>query len=117
MPRFPENSDLCVTLKSINSKRQNSFIIFISHCWMRGHDKSEGYDGRAHPDNVNHDKFKLCVSGIEKRKGNFAPDMQHCYIWLDFGCLDQNGKPIEEMGVDLTKLSNTATACSLQFMD
>ena len=96
MPRFPENANLCVSMESID--RDNSLIIFISHCWMRGHAATEGYDGRAHPDNANHDKFKLCLSGIEKVKANFAPDMKHCYVWLDYGCLNQDTDPTAEMG-------------------
>lgn len=79
-PRFPENADLCVSMESID--RNNSLIIFISHCWMRGHDRTDGYDGKPHPDNAVHDKFNLCVSGIERVKSTFAPDMKNCYLWL-----------------------------------
>jgi len=102
MPRFPENADLCVPMESID--RDNSLIVFISHCWMRGHSATEGYDGRAHPDNATNDKFKLCLSGIEKVKSNFAPGMSHCYVWLDFGCLNQDTDPTAEMGGRLDKV-------------
>ena len=42
-------------------------------------------------------KFKLCVDGIKYVKNSMAPGMKHCYIWLDFGCIDQNGNPAGEL--------------------
>lgn len=102
MPRFPENQDLCESMESID--RENSLVIFISHCWMRGHPATPGYDGRPHPDNEDHDKFKLCLSGIEEIKSNFASGMRHCYIWLDFGCLNQDTDPTAEMGGRLNQV-------------
>jgi hypothetical protein len=72
---------------------EESLIVFISHSWIRGSIHSEGYTGQAHPDNPAHDKFRLCVTGIQKIKDTMAPDMAHCYIWLDFGCLNQDATP------------------------
>lgn len=40
--RCPENTDLTVDLESID--RNNSFLVFISHCWLRGHPAAEGWD-------------------------------------------------------------------------
>ena len=40
MPRYPDNKDLCVELEDIN--RDDSFIVFISHRWLRGHDGTDG---------------------------------------------------------------------------
>ncbi len=42
-------------------------------------------------------KFKLCVDGIRFIKQNMAPGMEKCYIWLDFGCIDQDGNPAGEL--------------------
>lgn len=39
-PRFPEQEALCVSLDAID--RDNSYIIFISHCWLRGWPGAEG---------------------------------------------------------------------------
>jgi hypothetical protein len=95
MPRYPENKDLCVTLDSVD--RSDSLIVFISHCWLRGWSGAEGWDGRAHPDNAKGDKYRLCVEGIERVKKQLAPGMSRCYIWLDYGCIDQNGDPAGEL--------------------
>ena len=56
-----------------------------------------GWDGRPHPDNSSHEKHRLSVSGIEKIMKTFAPGMSACYIWLDFGCMDQDGDPAGEL--------------------
>eukprot|EP01036_Dinobryon_divergens_P036820 gene36820-48017_t len=94
-PRFPGNKNLCVDAANIN--RQDSFIVFISHCWLRGWSGADGWDGRPHPDSANHDKFQLTVEGIEKALKYYAPGMSECYVWLDFGCMDQDGNPAGEL--------------------
>ena len=94
-PRFPEQKDLTVNLENI--LRKTSFIVFISHCWLRGWPGAEGWDGRPHPDTVGNHKYDLCVAGIEKAFKSLAPGMETCYIWLDFGCIDQNGNPAGEL--------------------
>jgi len=94
-PRYPENQDLCIDIATLD--RKDKLLVFISHCWLRGYDKAPGYDGRPHPDNATHDKFKLCVEGIEKTLKIFAPGAKECYIWLDFGCMDQDGNPAGEL--------------------
>ena len=94
-PRYPENKDLCVDITTID--RSESLVVFISHCWLRGWSGADGWDGRPHPDNANADKFKLCVEGIEKTKKILAPGARQCYIWLDFGCMDQDGNPAGEL--------------------
>jgi hypothetical protein len=95
LPRFPERKELCVTLDSID--RASSFVVFISHCWLRGWSGAEGWNGRPHPDNVSHEKFKLCVQGIRKAWEMWAPGMPRCFVWLDFGCMDQDGNPAGEL--------------------
>ena len=95
MPRFPNKKDVCVNLKDID--RDNSLVVFISHNWLRGWGGAEGWDGSPHPDNATHDKYKLCVNGIAKTIQLFAPGMEKCYVWLDFGCMDQDGNPAGEL--------------------
>ena len=95
MPRYPENKDLCVELSTID--RLNSLLFFLSHCWLRGYGGAEGWDGRPHPDNAAGDKYRLCVDGVEKAWRNLAPEMTECYVWLDFGCMDQDGNPADEL--------------------
>jgi hypothetical protein len=94
-PRFPEDRDLTRTLGSFN--RETSLTVFVSHCWLRGWPGAEGWDGRPHPDNATGDKYKLCVEGIKQIMKWFAPGMKECYIWVDYGCIDQNGDPAGEL--------------------
>ena len=94
-PRYPENKDLCVDVRTID--RDDSFVVFISHCWLRGWPGADGYDKRPHPDNASADKFKLCVEGISKALNIYAPGAKKCYLWLDFGCMDQDGNPAGEL--------------------
>jgi hypothetical protein len=75
----------------------DSLIIFISHCWLRGWEGAEGWDGRPHPDNAKGSKYDLCVKGVELILKSMAPEMKHCYIWLDYGCIDQDGDPAGEL--------------------
>lgn len=95
MPRCPNDVHITCTLDSID--RNNSFLIFVSHCWLRGHPAAEGWRGDPHPDNLAGDKYHLCARGIEMLKRDFAPRVQNCYIWLDFGCINQDGNPAGEL--------------------
>lgn len=94
-PRFPDNEKLCVDITSID--RSVSLVVFISHCWLRGYAGAPGWDGKKHPDNASHDKFKLCVEGIGKTIENMASGAKKCYLWLDFGCINQDGDPAGEL--------------------
>lgn len=97
-PRYPEDKDLTVELINLGQETyNNSLIVFISHCWLRGWSGAEGWDGRAHPDTISEDKYKLCVKGIQDIMKYMAPRMDHCYIWLDYGCIDQNADPAGEL--------------------
>ena len=99
MPRYPEEKDICVKIDAID--RDNSLIIYISHVWLRGKEEDEGFKKRPHPDNTDHDHFELCVAGIKALKKSFAPDMKKCYLWLDFGCLNQDKDPFTAHGAQL----------------
>jgi hypothetical protein len=94
-PRCPQCMDICVNLNTIN--REESFIVFISHCWLRGWKGAAGWNGRPHPDNEAGDKYKLCVKGIEWLSKALAPGMKKTYIWLDFGCMNQDSNPAGEL--------------------
>jgi hypothetical protein len=94
-PRFPDNSNVCVDLDDIDV--ENSLLIFISHCWLRGWSGAEGWDGRAHPDNATGGKYELCVDGIEQIMKIYAPGFGKCHVWCDYGCIDQSGNPAGEL--------------------
>lgn len=94
-PRNPEEVHLTVPLEDVNVAE--SFIVFISHCWLRGYAAAEGYNGRPHPDNPRHEKLALCKKGIKKLKDELAPECKYCYVWLDFACINQDGNPCGEL--------------------
>lgn len=94
-PRYPNNAELCTTYQQID--REHSLIVFISHCWLRGWEGAEGWDGTPHPDNQSNNKFELCCQGIECLWRHLAPGMSHCYLWTDFGCMNQDQNPAGEL--------------------
>ena len=96
MPRCPENIDLLVNYE--DTARDESLYIFMSHCWLRGWSGAPGWDGRAHPDNSNHDKYELMVAAVEKIMSSLTT-MSQCYIWLDFGCIDQDAAACAELSM------------------
>jgi hypothetical protein len=97
-PRFPDDSHCTMSLGKLTVEEYDrSLIVFVSHCWLRGWSGAEGWDGRPHPDTVDGDKYKLCVDGIGKIMTSMASGMQNCYLWLDFGCIDQDGDPAGEL--------------------
>ena len=97
MPRYPNNANMTVSLSDVDS--EHSLIIFLSHCWLRGWNGAEDWDPETcpHPDTKDHAKYKLCVEAIHKMKHFLAPTIEKCYIWCDFGCINQDGSPCAEL--------------------
>lgn len=52
---------------------------------------------KPHPDDRDNNNFRLCVTGIQRIKTTFAPGLEHCYVWLDYGCLNQDEDPAAEL--------------------
>ncbi len=97
-PRCPDHEAITSVLKNLDQNDyENSLFIFISHCWLRGNSNCEGWQGKPHPDNLQNDKYKLCVEGIEKIMKIMAPGMKECYVWVDFSCIDQDKDPAGEL--------------------
>lgn len=96
-PRFPQDQALCVNLDDVDLA--NSFIVFLSHNWLRGSSVCLGWDSVVgnHPDDSQHRKFALTVAGVEKAWRALAPNMKECYIWVDYSCIDQDGNPAAEV--------------------
>ena len=96
-PRFPQDKVLCVNLDDIDLA--NSFVVFVSHNWLRGSSACPGWDSAVgnHPDDSQHRKFALTVAGVEKAWRTLAPDMKDCYVWIDYSCIDQDGNPAAEV--------------------
>jgi hypothetical protein len=98
MPRYPDDRSCTLTVNELTiDDYQKSLFIFVSHCWLRGWSGAEGWDGRPHPDTTDGDKYKLCVDGIDQIVKTMASGMENCFLWLDFGCIDQDGNPAGEL--------------------
>lgn len=106
-PRYPENANICENDDDID--RSKSFLIFISHSWLRGWNGASGWDGRPHPDNDKHEKFQLILEAIDKHLIKQAPGMKEVYVWIDYGCISQNSDPAGE----LKQLDRIMQACDL----
>ena len=96
-PRYPQCNEICTDLEQID--RQNCFIVFISHMWLAGWHGAKDWRGKPHPDNKENKKFGLCREGVAKLFRNLAPLMKECYVWLDFGCIDQDSDACAELRV------------------
>ena len=94
-PRYPECKEIVEHLDEID--QDNSFLIFISHCWLAGYNGSPQWRGHPHPDNLGNEKYKLTVNAIKRAKVALAPFMKNCYVWCDFGCIDQSKDPAGEL--------------------
>jgi hypothetical protein len=111
-PRFPDDAHCTMSLSKLTVEEYDqSLMIFVSHCWLRGWSEAEGWCGRPHPDTVDGGKYKLCVDGIDKIMKSMASGMQNCYLWMDFGCIDQDGDPAGE----LKKLDKIVGVCDCLF--
>jgi hypothetical protein len=98
MPRYPDDAHCTISLSELSKDEyERSLIVFVSHCWLRGWSGAEGWDGRPHPDTADAGKYKLCVDGIDQVLKSMASGMEKCYLWLDFGCIDQNRNPAGEL--------------------
>lgn len=107
-PRYPEDFHLTADISTIDVSK--SFMVFISHHWLQAtsdtnNDNNDDNDDNEHsgelleennihrPDSGFHEKFLLCVAGIQLLLNNCAPKLKKCYVWLDYGCINQNGNP------------------------
>lgn len=74
---------------------QTSFVVFISHTWLRGSPQATGYDGVRHPDTADNEKYKLTIEALIKIHRIYAPAHEEIWIWMDFGCINQNNNPAD----------------------
>jgi len=114
MPRSPEHAHVLVDL-TVEKKfdRSTSLVVFISHTHLAGFDGRErDEDGNdsivsqahadnwrqsPHPDTKHNDKFDLILRGINLLWQTMAKDMNDCFLWIDYCCLDQDANPAEEL--------------------
>lgn len=87
-PRYPDDKKN-IKYKNLTEKlRADNLIVFVSHLWLT----------REHPDDKNR-KYSLIVKGLQETLVTFAPgfDQDSCYLWFDFGCINQNDCPTGEL--------------------
>ena len=109
-PRSPDHAHDQTSLDDMNKAHiDNSLFIFCSHKWLRGWEGAEGYEDRPHPDTKDHDKIKLLLEAIRKIRTSLAPTMEYCYVWLDYGCINQDVAAC----LELTILDQIIGACDL----
>jgi hypothetical protein len=70
-PRYPNHRHLTVHADTVSV--EDTFFVFISHCWLGGYDGSLDWRGMAHPDTLDNDKFQICIRAIEKAWKGLAP--------------------------------------------
>jgi hypothetical protein len=116
-PRYPENFDITTDISGIDLSK--SLMVFVSHHWLQAttDDDCEPAGGDLlsedcmRPDSEFHEKFLLCVAGIQLLRSSCAPKLKKCYIWLDYGCINQNGNPSSK----LKSLSAIMECCDCVF--
>eukprot|EP01041_Mallomonas_annulata_P005444 gene5444-10933_t len=95
IPRNPENKHLCTPIAQVD--RDSSLIIYISHVWLRGQNPKGNVTEDSHPDDFHNSKYKLIIDGVEQLFKSFGNDMDKCYIWLDYSCINQDINPANEL--------------------
>ena len=122
----PPVFDIHQAAESEHFDRSQSLIVFVSHCWIAGwdgctngvgigtdweHSQGRGrtnrhiespehahnWRGAPHPDNISNDKHRLICDGVRQIWESQAARMQHCYLWMDFCCIDQSSDPAGEL--------------------
>jgi hypothetical protein len=88
IPRYPEEN-LTLTLEEITERnlRESSFFIFVSHRWLRANE----------PDDEDQSKYQLCCFGIRRIMATYTLGFENCFLWLDYGCVNQTNDPASEL--------------------
>ena len=76
-----------------------SFVVFVSHTWLRGSPLMPGFDGVRHPDTEDNEKYKLTLEALIRIHRIYVPAFEDIWIWMDFGCINQNNNPADSYGI------------------
>mmetsp|Transcript_17494 Transcript_17494/g.29324 ORF Transcript_17494/g.29324 Transcript_17494/m.29324 type:complete len:403 (+) Transcript_17494:55-1263(+) len=110
IPRFSKESSGLVNIDKIDKSKV--FIVFISHMWLRSKPNVEHQDGfTSHPDTPDNSHYHLCVDGIERIRHNHVRNIEDCYVWIDYSCLNQTINPVQ----DIEELDTIISACDCIF--
>lgn len=110
-PRFPEDERVAQEASSL--ELSDAFVIYISHMWLRSRPTMKGYKKHPRPDTEENDQYNLCVAGIKSLLLSNKIKLANCYLWIDFGCLDQ-GEP-EFMPDTDSQLGHIMYLCDCMF--
>lgn len=66
--------------------RSRSFVVFVSHAWMRPHTTPSF----AHPDTSSRggEKYRLISEAGDRIRAHLPPDVR-VLLWIDYSCVDQ----------------------------
>lgn len=66
--------------------RSRSFVVFVSHAWMRPHTTPSF----AHPDTSSRggEKYRLIAEAGDRIRAHLPPDVR-VLLWIDYSCVDQ----------------------------
>lgn len=92
--------------------KAKAFIVFISHTWQRSIlSPEDNKDWRPHPDTIDHAHYQLCIEGIELIRRNHVRNIEDCFVWVDYSCLNQDINPVNE----IEELDVIMSACDCVF--
>lgn len=112
-PRFPDDQSIAVPFVQFTAEEfETSFIVYLSHNWLRSHAETEGWDGKPHPDNSEGVKYQMIVKGIESIIDTLTDGVKTCYLWYDFSCLDQDA---DDPAYELDNLDTIMEVCDIVF--
>lgn len=91
-PKLPECKDIARDVSTLDLS--NSFVIYVSHAWLRSRPDLENYKDSPLPDTQDNEQYKICVAGVERLLLSNKVTLKKCYLWLDYSCLDQRGPKV-----------------------
>jgi len=101
--RFPRSTEVAesdyvdlVRLEEVGLKRDECFIVFVSHRWWAGEDEN------PHPDTSDDLKLKIVQHSLQKLHAALAGQGHSLTIlvWLDFFSIDQEDRENQKKGID-----------------
>jgi hypothetical protein len=102
--KFPENKNIAHDVTTLDLS--DALVIFISHVWLRSRPSMEGYKAYPRPDTELNEQYKLCVAGIESLLLSNKVALKKCYLWIDYGCLNQRDPELLKEADGTTKKVN-----------
>lgn len=94
-PYYFEESCTQMTITADKLDFENSYVIFVSHCWQHTINGST-------PDTPENDQYKVCISGLQNLRDTLLLEFKNLYLWIDCCCLDLYRPVSDEIIVSTT---------------